>query len=327
MAKVIRLNTLSSENEKGISVPDAYDLFLRSRKISCSEKTCQIYKDLGRRAIIPGLADQSIITMEQLDAGVLRELLNKYAETHTPGGVNFLFHHLKAFVNWYQEEYDVPRSNPIDKVHLKSSYTPPKAGITREEVDLLLQTAKDTSAFPERDIAMLMILCDTGIRFSSLFGLKIGDVCVKRGELTVFEKDQRYHVKSCGASCTKSIKRYLDCLAEIKPSDPFWLKFDGTSLTEEGMRQILRRLCRDAGIELHLFHDFRRFYGLELYKQTRDIYFVSRALDHKDIEVTKRYLAIDEMEDAEAMRIVSPMDLKARQTGAVVTSDSRRKKK
>ena len=84
------------------------------------------------------------------------------------------------------------------------------------------------------------------------------------------------------------------------------------------MREVLRRLCSEAGIEMHHFHDFRRFYGLELYKSTHDIYLVSRALDHKDIGVTKRYIALDDLEDMEAVRAYSPMDRRSHQTGAKV---------
>lgn len=142
-------------------------------------------------------------------------------------------------------------------------------------------------------------------------GLKIKDVNVANAQIYVFEKDQQFHFKTFGTNTGKAIKRYLNCLEGTRPDDSFWLKMDGTPLTEDGMRQSLRILCKKAGIKLHLFHDFRRFYGLELYKSTRDIYFVSRALDHKDIEVTKRYLAIDMMEDAEALRAMSPMDNKS----------------
>ena len=39
--------------------------------------------------------------------------------------------------------------------------------------------------------------------------------------------------------------------------------------------------------------------------------FVSRALDHKDIEVSKRYLAIDAIEDAVAFKFMSPLDNKS----------------
>ena len=85
------------------------------------------------------------------------------------------------------------------------------------------------------------------------------------------------------------------------------------------MRSVLRRLCDEAGIDVHHFHDFRRFYGKELYNSTHDIFMVSRALDHKDIEVTKRYIALEEIETAEITRTYSPMDRRYQQTGATIT--------
>jgi integrase len=69
---------------------------------------------------------------------------------------------------------------------------------------------------------------------------------------------------------------------------------------------------------MHHFHDFRRFYGKSLYEETHDIFMVSRALDHKDIYVTKRYIAIDDRESAESIRTYSPMDRRTRQTGVKV---------
>ena len=131
---------------------------------------------------------------------------------------------------------------------------------------------------------------------------------LQNNSVYVFEKDQNYHNKSFGQNTAKAIRKYLACLEDIKDDDPFFLNQDGSEMTENSMRMMLERSADRAGIERHLFHDFRRFYGLELYRQTHDIYFVSRMLDHKDVEVTKRYLAIDDMEDAERMLKVSPMD-------------------
>ena len=107
-------------------------------------------------------------------------------------------------------------------------------------------------------------------------------------------------------------------MADVKPTDPFWIQLDGKSLTRSGMREVLRRLSQEAGIPFHQFHDFRRYYGKALYDATHDIYMVSRALDHKDIYVTKRYIAIDDREDAEAIRKLSPMDKMTRQTNVKV---------
>ena len=305
MAKINRKNTLISEK---ISVSDAYELFLNSRKITCAEKTYALYVDIGKRHIIPSLTALADGYMDGVDTIVLRSSIDDYAASHSNGGKWFYYRHLKVFINWYWDEFEIETVNPITRIKgIKKPKSKPKQGITREEINKLLKAAKE-QIFPERDTVMLMILSDTGIRLSSLSGLKMKDVNIANAQLTVFEKDQDYHVKTFGIATGKAIKKYLNCLEDIHPDDSFWLKMDGSPLKESGLKQSLRNLCRKADIPLHLFHDFRRFYGLELYKTTHDIYFVSRALDHKDIEVTKRYLAITAEEDAEALRAMSPMD-------------------
>ena len=306
MAKIIKSKLPTSEKTK---ISDAYELFLGSRKLLCAKATYESYKNEGERIILPYLlkyCDSGYI--EDVTAIVIRTALSDYEETHSKGGKLFMFRYLKSFINWYWNEYeidDIP--NPVSNIKLKKVNTPPKEGITREEVDKLLRAAKNQK-FPERDIAMLMILCDTGIRLSSLMGLKIQDINLSKSQLFIFAKDQDFHVKSFGASTGRAIRRYLNCLEEVKPEDTFWYTFEGAPLTKSGMVSELVRLCKNAGIKIHRFHDFRRFYGLELYNSTHDIYFVSRALNHKNIEVTKRYLAINTQEDAEIARLYSPMD-------------------
>ena len=319
MARVIKRDTLTAQNiRQKVSVSDIYSIFLRIKKSECAESTYELYKEIGQRHIIPKLTEATNDDMNAITDIVIRDILDDYEADHGSGGRNFLLRHLKSFVNWYWQEYEISSPNPMKKVKHKKTSAKPKEGITQEEVDLLLKTAKEHSVFPERDIAMLMILCDTGIRRASLAGMKMKDVNLNRCEMIVFEKDQQYHTKAFGNATCKAIKKYLLCLADVKPDDPFWLQMDGRALTHVGMRQVLLRLCREAGIQEHHFHDFRRYYGKSLYESTHDIYLVSRALDHKDIYVTKRYIAIDDREDVEAVRFHSPMDRKFRQTGIKV---------
>ena len=80
-------------------------------------------------------------------------------------------------------------------------------------------------------------------------------------------------------------------------------------MAQSGVREILRRLQHDSE-NSHEFHAFRRFYGLSLYNETHDIYFVSRMLDHSNIEVTKRYLDIKQEDDLAKASKLSPMDKK-----------------
>ena len=315
MARVVRFNPLT---QKRVSCTDTYSIFLRSNKSGWSASTYKIYRDVGKRHIIPRLAEVTGDDMSNITCFNLQRILDEYADTHKNGGTDFLFRHLRTFINWYWDEYEIQGKNPMLKVKCKKVSNPPKEGITQEEIDILLETARTRSNFPERDIAMLMVLCDTGIRKGSLEGMRMKDVDVNHCEMVVFEKDQQYHIKPFGTATAKAIRKYLNCLVDVKPEDPFWLQMDGRALTKSGMREVLVRLCHEAGIGLHYFHDFRRFYGKTLYDSTHDIFMVSRALDHKDIYVTKRYIAIDDRENAETMRTYSPMDRRLKQTGVKV---------
>ena len=313
MAKIVRSATLSTP-KSGLNF--YYSAFLRSKKLNCSESSIKIYKTIGEKQLIPALELMGIERFEDVQPEHIRSILEDYDSDHNKGGVDFIYRHIKAFFRWYWEEYDIQGRCPIDAVQIKRYRPAPKEGITREEVDKILKACKESSNFPERDTAMIMLLCDTGIRLSSLMGLRMQDVDAAHERITTWEKDQRYHYHAYGSTCAKAIRKYLACVQDARPEDPFWLQTDGTALSAEGARSRLARLCKYAGIASHGFHDFRRFYAMELYKTTHDIYFVSRMLDHKDVEVTKRYLAIDLIEDAEDARRVSPMD--RGRTGATV---------
>jgi len=315
MARVIRSNQLTAI---AVKVSDAYSIFLRIKKSECAETTYRIYCDIGERHIIPKLTKATGNDMNKVNQLTIRDILDEYASEHKTGGTDFLYRHLKSFVNWYWTEYDMPGPSPMKGIKIKKVSVPPKEGVTQEEVDLLLDAARKHSKFPERDIAFIMMLCDTGIRRSSIEKIRMKDVNLTRCEVVVFEKDQQYHTKAFGNATAKAIKKYLTCLADIQPDDPFWLQMDGRALTRVGMREVLRRLCLEAGIPYHEFHDFRRYYGKALYDSTHDIYLVSRALDHKDIYVTRRYISIDDRADAETMRSHSPMDKRLKQTGVTI---------
>ena len=297
------------------SVAKIYNEFLAAKKNQVAPGTLDIYKKLGESVLVPELMRLTGDDLFSVTAKQLRELIDCYAENHNTGGIAFVHRHLKCFLRWFWEEYELERTNPISKVAVKKSKTKPLTGIDWEKINAMIDAARKHSIFPERDIAIIMVLADTGIRRGSLMGMKFGDVDLDHAQMRVFEKDQDYHTKTFGYATEKAIRKYLDCLDNIKPTDPFWIRMDGCALSQFGMKEVLHRLCVQAGIEPQSFHDFRRFYALELYMATRDIYFVSRALDHKSVEVTKRYLALDIMNDLEEIRSVSPMDKGFRQTG------------
>lgn len=303
MIKINRNNPLSS---KKMSIENAYDLFIKSRETACSKATIGIYKFQKKQIVNPLITNAEC--MEDISPDMIRNLLKDFGKSHNTGGTFRLYSSIRAFLNWYWDEYELETKNPIKKVTCKKPSISPIPGISREEINKMLRSIDKTSKFPERDRVFINLLADTGIRKSSIVNLKFCDVDVDNCNIVVYEKDQNYHTKPFGRETQRLIRKYLRCLSGNKPDDCFWVNRLGAKFTASGIEQMMERTADVAGIPRYGFHAYRRFYGLELYKTTHDIYFVSRALDHKSIEVTKRYLALDDAEDAEAIRAMSPMD-------------------
>ena len=306
MAKFTSKVRKDSQKNKRTTVPEAYEQFLISRNARCSEASIEIYKQ-KRKPIVEGFAEYGIEFIDEVSPTAIRYILAEYKESHTNNGAWKLYTYIRTFLRWYWNENDLDHC-PIDKVDPPKVNQKPKHGISREEIEKLLVSIKDCSKFPERDTVIIMLLADTGLRKKSILSLRMEDVNLKKNSLFVFEKDQNYHTKSFGQSTARAINKYLSCLEDVKPTDPFIISRDAAEYNSDSLRHMMKRVCQKAGIPNYQCHDFRRFYGLELYRATGDIYFVSRMLDHKDIEVTKRYLAISDIEDFEQMAKVSPMD-------------------
>ena len=305
--------------EKKVSVQEAYDQFLISRESRCSKASIEIYKE-KRKPIEEGFDRYGVRDVSQITPSVIRQMISDYRGSHSDNGAWKFYTYIRTFLRWYWMENDLEHC-PIDKVDAKRPSVKPKHGITREEIDKLLSAVKRTSKFPERDTMIIMLLADTGLRKKSILSLRMKDVDLRTNTVFVFEKDQNYHTKSFGQNTQKAIIKYLACIDDAKPDDPFIISLDSNSYNDDSLRHMLIRMCKQACIPNRQCHDFRRFYGLELYRATGDIYFVSRMLDHKDVEVTKRYLAIADIEDAAAMAKLSPMDSKTGQTGIKINRD------
>ena len=120
MARIIKSNTLAPKmTPQKISVSDSYSKYLRVKKQECSENTLKIYSDMGTRIYVPGLIHYTGNDMSNITADVLRSILDDYAVDHDANGVQFVYRHLRSFINWYWNEYDILDPNPMKKVSFK----------------------------------------------------------------------------------------------------------------------------------------------------------------------------------------------------------------
>lgn len=304
MAKVVAYDPRVAESENIRNISDEYELFLFSRTIkNCSDGTIKFYRD-KKSLIVDWFSSRNLHDLSKITHQDIRLFLGAYQRGHTPNGVFKLFSVFRTFINWYWEEYDLEIRNPITKIEVAKHKLKPVPGITLPEINAMIEVAKHHSDFPERDIAIISVLSETGIRKKGFCSLRFEDVNIEKGEVSALGKNQEWSTKTLGNRSRRALKKYFTRIIGARPSDLIWVDKAGKPINPEAIRDVLKRLQYACGVEEpFLFHGFRRFYGLSLYEATGDIYFVSRMLDHSSVEVTKRYLNIEDAEDkAKAMK-------------------------
>lgn len=298
-----------------ISISECLEPFILSRKIKCSNDTIDFYRR-KLRVILQWFEDNDVKNCLELSPQILREFLDDLSEKgHNGGGVHTFYRPLKAYLRWIWDEYDIPIKNPIDKVKMEQPLSEPIPGIPIDAVAQMLDACGKYSEFPDRDKAIIAVLSDTGVRRSELLRMNIGDLDLSIGKITLHKtKGGKFNNVFCGRECRKLLRKYLACLEKTKPKDPLWLDENGERLSERACRSMLTRRQHNAGLtgKEYAFHAFRRCFALECKRNGDDIGTISRKLTHSTVEVTKRYLALDDNDDQEAAVRSSPLDNRRR---------------
>ena len=274
-----------------------------------SKETIRYYTcHLGQ--IADWLEQNGIEDIESITVQDLRAYFAQYQESHTRNGTNVIYRAVKAFMRWAWDEYDLESKNPISKIRIGADPITPIEGVNPKDIDKLFAAAEQGD-YPERDCALLAILLDTGIRKSSVANILKEDVNLTSGSIYIrHTKNHRPMTVYLGSIAKKHIRKYWQTLDGLPGDFAFFITEYDTPLSIDGIREVLRRICKRAGLPEYSAHDFRRYFALQAYRNGADIYAVAQLLGHTGIEVTKRYLATDENDRRLLHACVSPLDHK-----------------
>jgi integrase/recombinase XerD len=171
--------------------------------------------------------------------------------------------------------------------------------LTRDEARALLRTPNRYYPTGQRDLCMIKLMLNAGLRSSEVLGLSWHDVDLHTGRLTVRRgkgnKDRQVWV----SEPTLELMRAWRARAPVSPYCFPTLK--GSRMHGQALREMLRRRGRKAGIAKGVHpHMLRHTYATELYRETHDIRLVQKALGHASLATTMIYTHIvdDDMETA-----------------------------
>ncbi len=218
---------------------------------------------------------------------------------------------LKAFSSWlFREGYTSD--------NLLSNFKLPKVPVnlieplSSGEIDQLVGYHNLLTAIGCRDIAILVLMLDTGIRLSELCSLHIDDAHVEEGYLKVLGKGSKERIVPIGALAQKMLWRYLIHFRPapiVKTDDYLFLTLDGKPLQSNAVKLLINRWGKRAGIpRLHAHLCRHTFATNYLIHKCGDVFRLQQILGHTSLEMVRRYVHYASSQALINGKILSPVD-------------------
>ena len=162
-----------------------------------------------------------------------------------------------------------------------------------EYMNLISTIEKEDNAYLRlRNLLLLEILFDTGLRVSEAVNIKIKDIDFKNHSIKVLGKGSKERIVYFGDYASNYLEEYLSLRECIKSSDDeylFWNK-NYQKLTRRGAEYLINNIAKKALLKQKITpHTLRHTFATEMLNNGCDIRSVQELLGHKSLSTTGIY--------------------------------------
>jgi integrase/recombinase XerD len=167
------------------------------------------------------------------------------------------------------------------------------------EIDLLLSHIDRSTPEGERNLALLETLYSCGLRVSELVNLRISDLHIDEGYISVIGKGDKERLVPIGSRASQLIELYRYQIrskinVQRNEEDILFLNRRGRRLTRVMIFTIIKQLAVKAGIRKVISpHTFRHSFATHLVEGGADLRAVQEMLGHASITTTEIYTHLD----------------------------------
>jgi site-specific recombinase XerD len=168
---------------------------------------------------------------------------------------------LQQFFRWAVAEEEIP-SSPMTKMRPPIVPEEPPAVLSADQIAKLIRACQGSGFLARRDLAILRLLLDTGMRRCELAGLKLDDLDMEQGTAVVVGKFRRPRVVPFGRRTAQALDRYLRVrsLHRLAFRPELWLGKGGT-MSDSGLYQALKTRGKMAGVPEVFCHQMRHTFA------------------------------------------------------------------
>jgi len=158
-----------------------------------------------------------------------------------------------------------------------------------------------------RNLAIMRVMLNLGLRASEARALKIQDIDWPSGRLKVRGKGGKDRVIWLAEADLVLLKNWLDhkpSSTRISSSTLLFTSLDGTKpLCGRWLRKLVTRLATQARIDKRIHpHTLRHTFATNLLRQEKNLFMVMKALGHANLSTTQIYLHLEDEELEAAMK-------------------------
>lgn len=221
---------------------------------------------------------------------------------YRPSTINRKLVSLSRFCRWAKAEglIDMIPTAEIKGVRETQS-TAPKA-LSRQAWRKLLRTVHATQN--KRNIAIVELMGNTGLRTGELVALRLADIELspRKGRMIVRSgKGIKQRIIPLNTDARKALTAYIEVRPKVD-DDHLFIGQRGNPLTRSGVRQLIKKLGKQAGFPELFPYVLRHTYATRLLREEGvDLVTVQTTMGHESPATTAKYTRPSEEEQAAAL--------------------------
>ena len=276
-----------------------------------SPETIKSYRDTFRLYLMHNAQRHNIppakMTIDQFDADHILEFLDYLAEErgNSSKTINNRLAALHSFVKYltFERPEHSGLLNRSLMVPFRKSEKRQMEFLSDDEFAALKNACKSGTVLGRRDMLMLMLLYNTGVRVSELLGLRMEDIYSDRGDNSVYLRIHGKGRKERHIPLWKSTSKYLANYIRDQgygETGKLFVNRTDEDLTRSGVRYRLNCLRKIATGKAPTLakkritpHTFRHTTALRMLQSGVDISTIAIWLGHESIMTTHKYMEAD----------------------------------
>lgn len=208
-----------------------------------------------------------------------------------PNSIDCYYRALRAWCKWLVRRGLMPAPSPVDEMERPKRPKVPVDYVTLPEFTTLLQSIEGEEWTDQRDRCLLLLLFWSGLRVAELTSLRVLDVDYAKRLVTVHRgKGGKGRMVPCAPDLGVTMLAYLHARPAFA-GDALFAGNDGfggvaAALGVMGVRKMLRRRCKAAGLRYMHPHLFRHGFAMLFLNNGMPLSAVAAALGHASPETT-----------------------------------------